>query len=74
MADQHVRIDIPRAGQPALTLSGRLDAYSTRELHAHAHHQVLTVQNGVSLLVDSTRKQPLFWSMAAFIPADLPHC
>ena len=73
MIDKHVRINIPRTGQLALTLSGRMETYSTRRMHAHAYHQVLTIQNGVSLLVDRTSKQPLFGSMAAFIPADLPH-
>jgi AraC-like DNA-binding protein len=73
MIDKHVKINIPRAGQLALTLSGRFETYSTRRMHSHDYHQVLTIQNGVSLLVDLTSKQPLFGSMAAFIPADLPH-
>lgn len=68
-----LRIDIPRAGQLALTLEGRLEDYSTRRMHAHSHHQVLRIRNGVSLLVDQARKQPLFGSMTALIPADLPH-
>jgi len=71
--NSHVRIAIPRAGQLALTLSGRLEDYSTRKMHTHDHHQLLAIRNGVSLLVDSTRKQPLFGSMAALIPAKLPH-
>ncbi|MEN6438003.1 MAG: AraC family transcriptional regulator [Syntrophobacter sp.] len=71
--DKHVRIAIPRAGQLALTLSGRLETYSTRKMHTHAYHQLLAIQNGVSLLVDSTRKQPLFGSMTALIPGELPH-
>lgn len=72
-ADRNVRVHIPLAGQLALTLSGRLETYSTRRMHTHACHQVLTIQNGVSLLVDHTRKQPLFGIMAALIPAGLPH-
>lgn len=73
MNDKHVRLMIPRAGQAALTLGGRLETYSTRQMHTHAHHQVLTIRNGVSLLEDPHMKQPLFGSMAAIIPADLPH-
>jgi len=73
MIDKHIRINIPRTGQLALTLSGRLESYSTRRMHTHAYHQMLTIQNGVSLLADRIRKQPLFGSMTALIPADLPH-
>jgi AraC-like DNA-binding protein len=73
MITKHVRIDVPRAGELALTLSGRLETYSTKRMHTHAYHQLLTIQNGVSLLLDSSRKQPIFGSMTALIPADLPH-
>ncbi|MEM5786352.1 MAG: AraC family transcriptional regulator [Syntrophobacteraceae bacterium] len=69
----HVRINIPPAGQLASTLSGRLETFSTKRMHTHAYHQLLTIQNGVSLLEEITRRQPLFGSMAALIPADLPH-
>ncbi|MHC1724831.1 MAG: helix-turn-helix domain-containing protein [Syntrophobacteraceae bacterium] len=73
MTTKPVRINIPGVGQPALTLSGRLETHSTRRLHTHAYHQVLVIHDGVSLLVDSARKQPLFGAMTAFIPAGLPH-
>ncbi len=67
------QIDILFGGRRALTLSGRMAAYSTPDLHVHDCHQVLTVTDGVTLLVDRTRKQPLFGHMAAFLPAGLPH-
>lgn len=73
MIAEHLRIDIPLAGRLALTLSGRLETYSTRRMHVHAHHQLLRIQNGVSLLEDRSTRQPLFGSMAALIPAELPH-
>ncbi len=73
MTTEPIRIDIPCAGQLVLTLSGRLETHSTRRLHTHAYHQVLVIWDGVSLLVDTARKQPLFGAMTAFIPADLPH-
>ena len=58
---------------PVRTLSGWMENYSTVKLHVHAQHQVLVIRDGVSLLVDEKRKQPLFGNMTAFIPADLPH-
>lgn len=73
MTEKDIMIRIPRSGQPVLTLSGRLENYSTRRMHTHTSHQLLTIQNGVSLLVDPSRKQPLFGTMAAIIPAGLPH-
>jgi hypothetical protein len=54
MKGKHLKINIPRTGQSALTLSGRLENYSTRQMHTHAYHQVLTIGNGVSLLEDYT--------------------
>ena len=68
-----LKIDFPGTGLPAITLNGRMKTHSTRHLHTHGYHQVLTVWDGVSLLVDQTSKQPLFGSMTAFIPGDLPH-
>ena len=73
MANRQINIDFPGIRQGAFTLSGRLKEYSTRELHTHAFHQLLVIWEGVSLLVDKARKQPLFGAMAAFIPAHLPH-
>ena len=72
-ADAPLKIDFQKTGLPALTLSGRLKTESTRKLHSHGYHQVLTIWDGISLLVDRSRKQPLFGRMMAFIPADLPH-
>jgi AraC-like DNA-binding protein len=73
MPDQIAQIDIPVAGHPALTLSGPMETHSTRTLHMHSYHQVLCITNGVTLLEDPDRKQPLFGNMTAFIPAHLPH-
>jgi AraC-like DNA-binding protein len=76
MIDEYVRIEIPHAGLLAWTMSGHLKTHSTgqrAQLHTHAYHQVLTIQNGVSLLADQTRKQPLFGYVTALIPADVAH-
>ena len=56
-----------------MTLSGRMDTHSTKLMHTHAYHQLLTIQDGVSILEDCTGRQPLFGSMTALIPAALPH-
>ena len=58
---------------PALTLSGQLESASTNRLHVHDGHQVLMIPSGISLLEDPDTRQPLFGSMAAMIPAGLPH-
>jgi AraC-like DNA-binding protein len=55
------------------TLSGRMKTQSTTDHHTHSFHQILTIKDGVSLLVDEVQKQPLFGTMTAFIPAHLPH-
>jgi AraC-like DNA-binding protein len=68
-----LQIDFKGTGLPAITLNGRMKTHSTRHLHTHGYHQVLTIWDGVSLLVDQTSKQPLFGSMTAFIPGDRPH-
>ena len=73
MASTYHIIDLNSGGQTAWTLSGRLRTHSTATLHTHSYHQILTLWDGVSLLVDETRKQPLFGTMTAFIPAWLPH-
>jgi AraC-like DNA-binding protein len=73
MPDPITQIDLPGVDQPALTLSGVMETYSTSTLHEHSYHQVLRITNGVTLLVDPIRKQPLFGNMTAFIPAHLPH-
>ncbi|MGD9504204.1 MAG: AraC family transcriptional regulator [Syntrophobacteraceae bacterium] len=67
------RIDLLTPSRTALTLEGRMETHSTRRLHSHGHHQLLTIRDGVTLLVDAARKQPLFGAMTAFIPAHLPH-
>lgn len=55
------------------TLSGTMASHSTKDLHAHSHHQVLRINSGVTLLVDNARRQPMFGALTAFIPADFPH-
>lgn len=73
MASNYFQIGGTDTAQTAWTLSGSLKSFSTEELHIHSYHQILTIRDGVSLLVDEARKQPLFGSMAACIPACLPH-
>jgi len=73
MASSYLQIDLTDTDQTAWTLSGRMKTHSTEELHTHSYHQILTIRDGVSLLVDETQKQPLFGTMTAFIPAHLPH-
>lgn len=58
---------------PAFSLRGELEDYSTEELHYHEVHQLLTIFNGVSLLVDPEGTRPLYRNMAAFIPAGHAH-
>lgn len=70
---EHVRVNIPAKSQMVLTLSGILETDSTKKLHTHASHQILVIDSGISLLVEENIKQPLFGSMAAFIPAGCPH-
>lgn len=70
---KYLRINIPARNQRALTISGRLETDSTKRLHIHDSHQILTIDSGISLLVEESIKQPLFGSMAAFIPAGVPH-
>jgi AraC-like DNA-binding protein len=57
----------------AFTLEGSLQKNSTENLHFHASHQILLFNNGIALLLDEQKKQPLFNSMTAFIPAGWPH-
>lgn len=73
MAPTYFPLDAADTDQPAWTLSGQLKTHSTKELHTHSYHQILTIRDGISLLVDEARKQPLFGTMTAFIPAHLPH-
>lgn len=64
---------IPFDHLPAFTLRGRLEKYSSEELHYHESHQILIFSSGMSLLLDGKKKQPLFNNMSAFIPAECPH-
>lgn len=73
MESIYSQIDMTNRDHHVWTLSGRMKTQSTPELHTHSFHQVLTIRDGVSLLVDETQKQPLFGTMTAFIPAHLPH-
>lgn len=57
----------------AYTLHGKLKKFSTERLHCHDTHQILMFQQGISLLLDNKKKQPLFNRMTAFIPAGCPH-
>lgn len=68
---QHVIL--PFNDRPVSTLEGRLKKYSSEELHLHESHQVLYFERGISLLLDESKKQPLFNTMSAFIPAGCPH-
>jgi AraC-like DNA-binding protein len=67
------QIDMAERDQHVWTLSGWMKTQSTKEYHTHRFHQILTIKNGVSLLVDEVQKQPLFGTMTAFIPAHVPH-
>jgi AraC-like DNA-binding protein len=58
---------------PAATLKGKFKKYSTEKLHYHDTHQVLLFNQGISLLLDEKKKQPLFNRATAFIPAGCPH-
>lgn len=73
MESTYSQIDIVKRNQLVWTLSGWMKTQSTTEHHTHRFHQILTIKDGVTLLVDETQKQPLFGTMAAFIPAHLPH-
>ena len=59
--------------QPVKVLSGKLTDYSTEKLHRHNVHQVLLIRDGVSLLVEEGRRQPLYGNMCAFLPAGCLH-
>ena len=58
---------------PAFSVRGVWDHDHSRHLNVHHTHQVLTVSDGMLLLEDDRQKQPLYRSMAAFIPAGTPH-
>jgi AraC-like DNA-binding protein len=58
---------------PAFSLRGVWDHDSSRHLNVHHSHQILTVSDGMLVLVDDCEQQPLYRSMAAFIPAGTPH-
>ncbi len=51
------RINLLTPSRTALTLEGRMETHSTKRLHAHGHHQLLTIRDGVTLLVDAARGQ-----------------
>jgi AraC-like DNA-binding protein len=58
---------------PAATLQGTFKKYNTEKLHYHDTHQILLFNQGISLLLDEKKKQPLFNRMTAFIPAGCAH-
>jgi AraC-like DNA-binding protein len=63
-------------GPPGLgvwAVNGTLREYSTEREHSHPCHQLLVIRDGVSLLVDERRQQPLYGSLCAFIPAGCAH-
>jgi AraC-like DNA-binding protein len=64
---------LPFNNHNAFTLEGNLQKNSTENLHFHESHQILLFNSGISLLLDEQKKQPLFNSMTAFIPAGCPH-
>ena len=67
-----ISVPIPHA-QPAVTMKGVFDDFSSEELHAHGCHQLLVIRNGVSVLIDDALKQPLFGELCAFLPAGCRH-
>ena len=73
MKNNFSKINVTAAGMDVRTLAGTMATYSTEDLHTHDHHQVLRIRSGVALLVDPHRRQPMFGSLTAFIPADLAH-
>lgn len=70
---ESMKIDLPIDDHGAFTISGTMKEYSTESLHTHSCHQILGIKNGISFLLDSHRKQPLYGSMIALIPAETPH-
>ena len=58
---------------PVKIMSGKLTDFSTEKLHSHNVHQILMISDGVSLLVEESRKQPLYGNMCAFLPAGCLH-
>lgn len=67
--DLGIDIDTVRA----YSLKGILREYSSPGLHYHSCHQVLVIQNGVSLFEEERCTRPLYGTMAALIPAGVPH-
>lgn len=57
----------------AYPLHGTMSEYSSRKLHTHKYHQILTIRNGVTLLEDAEGRRPLYGMMCAFLPAGIPH-
>lgn len=57
----------------AFTLHGTMSEFSSRKLHTHKYHQILTIRSGVTLLEYATGKRPLYGRMCAFLPAGVPH-
>lgn len=56
-----------------MAVSGRLNDYSTPELHSHSVHQLLRIDSGVSLLELENRKLALYGGSCAFLPAGCRH-
>lgn len=71
---QHIEdFGLDLAKVSAFSLRGVWDHDLSQHLNVHHTHQILTVSDGMLLLVDDRQKQPLYCSMAAFIPAGTPH-
>jgi len=66
--------DIHKTDITYFALRGRLTDCSTRELHTHlGEHQFLVIRRGLSLLVDSEGRKPLYGRLCALLPAGCAH-
>ncbi len=70
---RNIGTDLSGTGVSAVMMSGTMHLHSTETPHTHPFHQILVIKNGITLLEDRSRRQPLFGHMTAFLPAGLPH-
>jgi AraC-like DNA-binding protein len=73
MKSAKLRSPVKKTPLPAFTLTGTMRECSSTRLHAHTHHQILTIRNGVTLLEDENGTHPQYGHMCAFLPAGVPH-
>lgn len=57
----------------AFSRRGVWDKDRSEHLNIHPFHQIVTVSDGMLLMEDQHRHQPLYENMAAFIPVGIPH-